>query len=46
MINRYYALVLLKKAYPDQDPSKWRRMSNYELDKLFHSKNVQEIEDD
>ena len=42
MINRYYALVVLKKAYPNEDPSKWERMSNYELDKLFFSKDVQE----
>lgn len=38
MINRYYALVALQKAYPDQDPGKWRRMSNYELNKFFNAK--------
>jgi|1_EtaG_2_1085319.scaffolds.fasta_scaffold291308_2 hypothetical protein len=45
MINRYFALVVLAKAYPDQDPGKWRRMSNYELDKLIHSKDTKEDND-
>ena len=45
MINRYEALVRLEKAYPNQDSSKWRRMSNYQLDKLFHSKDVEEKDD-
>ena len=45
MINRYFALTILKKAHPDQDPSKWRQMSNYQLNRLFYDKKTKKNND-